>query len=386
MLVPDLPLTGLTVLDFSTLLPGPLASLMLSEAGADVIKVEPPGGENMRRSQPSWGSDSAIFAMLNAGKKCISLDLKNKKHRDALLPLIERADVVIEQFRPGVMERLNLDYATLTILNPGLIYCSITGYGQTGEFSQRAGHDLNYLSETGLLALNPGPPGNPQLPPLLAADIAGGAYPAVINILLALARQQLSGRGQHLDVAMTDNMFPFAFWALPNGWLGQGWPERDSHVFSGGSPRYQLYEASDGALLAVGALEDKFWGAFCRAIGLGEKFRGVECDPQAAIEAIREIISAHPGAHWEQLLAGDDCCCGLVRNLEDALATPHFRGRGLFDYVLSDGGEGRMPALPLPLAPELRRPKSEARTSSAEGQHNQELLGENWPGTKGSAG
>ena len=374
--MPDLPLSGLTIVDFSTLLPGPLASLILSEAGAEVIKIEPPGGEDMRRSMPKWGSHSAIFSLLNAGKKCIALDLKNNKHRDALLPLISRADVLIEQFRPGVMERLGLDFATLEKINSTLIYCSITGYGQTGEFARRAGHDLNYLSETGLLALNPGPLENPQFPPLLAADIAGGAYPAVINILLALATRQRTEQGAHLDIAMTDNLFPFAFWALPGGWLKNDWPERGAHAFSGGSPRYQLYTTSDGALLAVGALEDKFWHAFCDAIALESKHREAGSDANAAIQAVRKIIASQPASHWEHVFADTDCCCSLVRSLAEAVDTPHFRGRGLFDYVLEAGGQKPLTALPLPLVPQLRRPKVERRSLATVGQHNDEILGE----------
>ena len=374
--MPDLPLSDLTIVDFSTLLPGPLASLILSEAGAEVIKIEPAGGEDMRRSLPKWGSHSAIFSLLNAGKKCVALDLKNVKHRDALLPLINRADILIEQFRPGVMQRLGLDFPTLAKGNPKLIYCSITGYGQTGEFAQRAGHDLNYLAETGLLALNPGSPEKPQFPPLLAADIAGGAYPAVINILLALAARQRTGKGAHLDVAMTDNLFPFAFWALPNGWLNNDWPERGTHAFSGGSPRYQLYATSDGAPLAVGALEDKFWHAFCEAIALAPEHREVDSNPQAAIKAVRRIIASQPASHWERVFADTDCCCSLVRTLADAVETPHFQERGLFDYALEDGGQPPLTALPLPLAPQLRRPKAQRRSTAAVGQHNDELLGD----------
>ena len=374
--MPDLPLSGLTIVDFSTLLPGPLASLILSEAGAEVIKIEPPGGEEMRRSMPKWGSHSAIFSLLNAGKKCIVLDLKNSKHRDALLPLIDRADILIEQFRPGVMKRLGLDFATLEKINSKLIYCSITGYGQTGEFAQRAGHDLNYLSETGLLALNPGPSENPQFPPLLAADIAGGAYPAVINILLALGIRQQTSRGAHLDVAMTDNLFPFAFWALPSGWLKNDWPERVAHAFTGGSPRYQLYITSDGALLAVGALEDKFWHDFCDAIALEPKHREAGSDANAAIQAVRKIIASQPASHWEHVFADTDCCCSLVKSLAEAVDTPHFRERGLFDYALEAGGQTPLTALPLPLVPQLRRPKAERRSPAAVGEHNDEFLGE----------
>ena len=374
--MPDQPLSGLTIVDFTTLLPGPLASLILSEAGAEVIKIEPPSGEDMRRASPKWGSQSATFSLLNAGKKCLALDLKNPKHRDALLPLIERADILIEQFRPGVMARLGLDFTTLANLNPKLIYCSITGYGQTGAFAQRAGHDLNYLAETGLLALNPGSAQNPQFPPVLAADIAGGSYPAVINILLALAMRQRTGKGTHLDIAMTDNLFPFAFWALPYGWLKNEWPQRGSHAFTGGSPRYQLYATSDGALLAVGALEDKFWNAFCEAIALKPEHRDRASDPQAAIQAVRNIIASEPASHWGRVFAETDCCCSLVRTLAEAVDASHFRGRGLFDYTLETDGQEPLTALPLPLDPQLRRPKSEQRSPAPAGQHNGELLGD----------
>src|ERR1044071_8196940 len=211
------PLSGLLVLDFTTLLPGPLATLMLAEAGAEVIKIERPGGEGMRRHPPMLDGESVPFALLNRGKRSLVLDLKNRDDHARLAPLIARADILVEQFRPGVMERLGLGYATVQRANPRIVYCSITGYGQSGPRAGEAGHDLNYIGNTGLLALNPGPAASPVVPPALVADIAGGTLPAVMNILLALRQRDRTGEGCHLDIAMTDGMFTFASHALAAG-------------------------------------------------------------------------------------------------------------------------------------------------------------------------
>jgi len=188
-----LPLEGLVVLDFSTLLPGPLATLMLAEAGAEVIKVEKPQGDDMRHFPPRLGETSAPFAVLNAGKRSIALDLKDPDQRAALRPLIERADILVEQFRPGVMAKLGLGYDAVRAINPRIIYCSITGFGQAGPRAQEAGHDLNYAAVSGLLSLSPGTAASPTVPPMLAADIGGGSLPAVLNILLALRRRDATG-------------------------------------------------------------------------------------------------------------------------------------------------------------------------------------------------
>src|SRR5687768_8746098 len=195
------PLEGIRVLDFSTLLPGPLATLLLAEAGAEVIKIERPGtGDEMRSYTPKFGTDSVNFALLNRGKRSIAIDLKAQNAVSRLRPLLEKADVIVEQFRPGVMDRLGLGYEAASALNPRVVYCSITGYGQSGPRAQTAAHDLNYIAETGMLALSAGPDGVPVLPPALIADISGGAYPAVMNILLALRACEKSGRGCKLDV------------------------------------------------------------------------------------------------------------------------------------------------------------------------------------------
>ena len=240
------PLAGIFIIDFTTLLPGPLATLLLAEAGAEVIKIERPGGEDMRHYQPRFDGESAMFALLNRGKKSVVLDLKNEADRDKLTPLIVRADVLVEQFRPGVMARLGLGYEAVRAINPKLIYCSITGYGQTGPRAGEAGHDLNYIGLTGLLALNPGPTARPVVPPALIADIAGGTLPAVMNILLALRQRDQSGEGCRLDIAMTDAMFTFASHALASGHATGTFPGMGGARLSGGSPRSQIYPTGDG--------------------------------------------------------------------------------------------------------------------------------------------
>src|SRR5215213_11265654 len=275
------PLSGILVLDFTTLLPGPLATLMLAEAGAEVIKIERPGGEDMRVMPPLLqGGEAAVFAMLNRGKKSLVLDLKNENDRNRLRPLLEKADVIVEQFRPGVMERLNLGFEDVRKINSKLVYCSISGYGQKGPRAGEAGHDINYLSLTGLLALQPGPADRPVIPPALVADIGGGTMPAVINILLGLRQRDATGEGVYLDVAMTDAMFTFAWYAYAIGQATGKYPGPGELRLVGGSPRYQLYPTRDGRIAACGALEQKVWLAFCNTIELPPEFVDDSRDPR----------------------------------------------------------------------------------------------------------
>jgi crotonobetainyl-CoA:carnitine CoA-transferase CaiB-like acyl-CoA transferase len=341
------PLEGLLVLDFSTLLPGPLATLILAEAGARVVKVERPEGDPMRAYAPSIDGESVNFALLNRGKESLALDLSQPAGRAALRPWLEKADVLVEQFRPGVMGRLGLAYETVREINPRLVYCSITGYGQDGPLAQRAGHDLNYMAETGCLALAQDPQHGPTLPPVLAADIAGGAYPAVMSISLALLERARTGRGTHLDISMTANLFTLQYWALGEG-LGAGrWPRPNEGLVTGGSPRYRLYRTADGRHLAVAALEDKFWNAFCDAIGLPKDFR----NGRSTQEKVDGLIGSKSASHWEAALAGLDTCCSVVVSPEEAVAHPHFHA--LFQGTVRRGNRA-MPALPVPIAPVLR--------------------------------
>jgi alpha-methylacyl-CoA racemase len=346
---PPGPLRALRVIEFATLLPGPFATLLLAEAGATVIKVERPTGDELRR-----GASPAHFPMLNRGKTSVVADLKRQPDRERVLELVAGADVLVEQFRPGVMDRLGIGYAEVSRRNPGLVYCSLTGFGQTGARAHLAGHDLNYVAATGLLSLVRDGDGRAVLPPTLVADIAGGTYPAVINILLALMARERSGRGTHLDIAMTDNVWPMQYWSMAQGLLGKA-PEPGGERLTGGSPRYQLYRTSDGRWVAAAPLEQRFWDRFAAAIGLPPDLRDDARRPGRTISAVRDLIEARDSSHWRKVFAEADCCCSIVATVPEAVTDPAFAARGLFAASVSGAGEEtRYPAMPVPLSPDLR--------------------------------
>jgi len=370
------PLDGLLVIDFSTLLPGPLAGLMLAAAGARVLKIEKPGtGDDMRGYDPQWEGASINFALLNSGKESLAVDLKDADQKARLMPLIAKADILIEQFRPGVMARLGLDYETLSAHNPGLIYCSISGYGQSGPKRDVAAHDLNYIAESGLLGLSMGSASQPVLPPALVADIAGGAYPAMINILMALEARHRTGRGAYLDVAMTDNLFTFMYWAMGQGLASGQWPKPGGELVTGGSPRYNLYPTRDGRFIAAAPIEPKFWATFCALIGLEPEFADDEPAPERTRARIAAIIAGRDAADWEAQFAGKDCCCVVVKTLDEALTDPHFRERGLFAHRLRGASGADLPALPLPLAACFRDPAAGPVSAPALGAQNTLIFG-----------
>lgn len=348
------PLSGLRVLDFSNLVPGPLASLLLAEAGAEVLKIERPGGDELRGYPPRFGDAGAAFALLNRGKTSLVADLKLEADRAAVRGLARGADVLIEQFRPGVMARLGLGYDELARDNPRLVYCSITGWGQAGARAQQAGHDLNYMAEAGLLGLARGADGAPVLPPVLAADIGAGAYPAVIDILLALQLRASTGRGCHLDVAMADNLFAFAYAGLASGQTGAGWPRPGGELTTGGSPRYGIYRTSDGAYLAAAPIEERFWIEFCVVLGLDPRRCDDPRDPQGSIGRVAARIAQLSAEQWRERFAGRDVCVSVVASLEQARRDPAFSARGLFEPEVVAQGRDRMAALPLPLAAAVR--------------------------------
>jgi alpha-methylacyl-CoA racemase len=354
---PQKPLKGVRVVDFSTLLPGPMATLLLVEAGAEVIKIERPGtGEDMRQYPPMLTADTGVnFALLNRGKRSLAADLKNINEINKIKELIEKSHVLVEQFRPGVMARLGLGYEDLKKINPALVYCSITGYGQTGPKASVAAHDLNYIAEAGLLGLGADATGAPVLPPALIADIAGGTYPAVISILMALREAEQTGEGAHLDIAMADNMFAFMYWALGEREVLGKDPAAGGELVTGGSPRYQIYRCADSRYMAAAPLEPKFWANFCRVIDLPEALRDDGTDPDATKAAITQIIAGRSSAEWESAFDGVDACVAIVRTLSEAAADPHFQERGLFQGTMPVGDKTVTP-LPVPIAPIYRDP------------------------------
>ncbi len=369
------PLTGVKVLDFTTLLPGPMAGLVLAEAGADVLKIERPGfGEEMRLYEPKWGREAVTFAFLNRGKRSLAIDLKDRRALKLMEPLIAEADVLIEQFRPGVMERLGLSYDSLSRLNPRLIYCSITGYGATGPKAGVAGHDLNYIGDTGLLSLSMGPTDQPVVPPALIADLAGGSYPAIVNILLALLLRDKTGQGTHIDIAMTDNMFMLMTWAIGQGLVTGEWPESGDGLVTGGTARYQIYPASDGRFVAAAPIEQKFWDNFCDLIEMPAELRDDAKDAAATLAEARRIIAAKPSDEWKRIFYGQDCCCSIVQTLKEALADQHFLERGLFDYVLENEEGDSIPATVVCVSPQFRGSPTARKSAPAVGAHNDAIL------------
>ncbi len=355
------PLKGIRVLDFSTLLPGPLATLLLAEAGAEVIKIERPGrGDEMRAYTPKFGADSVNFALLNRGKRSIAIDLKDKAAVEKLKPLIESADIVVEQFRPGVMDRLGLGYDALAKINPRIIYCAITGNGQHGPRADVAAHDLNYIAEAGMLSLAAGSDGAPVPPPALIADIGGGTYPAVINMLLALRERDRTGKGCKLDIAMGDNLFTFMYWAMGNGQVAGEWPTPGGDLVTGGSPRYNIYKTRDGKFVAAAPLEQKFWENFCAMLELPPDVQDDSRDAAKTRQAVAAKIAAKTADELRTLFAGKDVCCCIMASVEEALRDQHFIARGVFSAKLGADGK-QITALPVPVVPQFRAQQQSAR-------------------------
>jgi alpha-methylacyl-CoA racemase len=366
----DGPLHGVRVLDFTTLLPGPLATLLLAEAGATVLKIEPPGGDPVRQQGPHDAHGASVsFQLLNRRKHLRTLDLKSADGREQALALARCADVLVEQFRPGVMDRLGLGAAALQALNPRLIYCSITGYGQSGPRAQRAGHDLNYVTEAGLLANTAGRDGAPVMPATLVADIGGGSWPAVINILLALHGRGRNGRGRRLDVAMADNVWPFQLLPLAKYWATGAAPAPGEEPLVGGLARYHLYETRDGRWLALGALEDRFFARFVEVAG----FDVTAASPRGpSREVIAGRIREETADFWLRLCEREDVCISLVRDIAEAIDATALESVRAFAGGVTPG-RPEPPDLPLPLDSSLR---ADRLPPTAPGH---EAGGQGWP-------
>ena len=316
-------LDGLRVLDLSRLLPGGFCSLLLADFGADVIKVEDMGmGDYVRAHEPS-------FQSLNRGKRSIRIDLKHEAGREAFLRLVRTADVVLESFRPGVMDRLGVGYERLKEEHPRLVYCAITGYGQDGPYAQRAGHDMNYLALTGLLGLT----GEPDGPPIQAAgqiaDLGGGALMAAFGILAALRERERSGEGQFVDVSMTDGALSWLAMVAAR-YLAEGVvPRRGDPELAGGLVCYRPYRCVDG-WVTFGALEAKFWRAWCEGVGRPElaerQFEPVGSDVHREVEG---VFAGRTRAEWQAFNDEHDCCLEPVLDLDEALDSELVRARDM---------------------------------------------------------
>ena len=322
------PLAGVRILDLTRLLPGSYGSSLLADLGADVIKVEQPGiGDYMRWILPLLDDESAYTWVLDRNKRSIALDLKQPAAKEALLRLVESADVFFESFRPGVAERLGLGYETLKAINPRLVYCSLSGYGQDGPLRLEVGHDLNYVGRAGLLSYMGSEDGRPALPSLQIADVAAGSLYTVAGILAALVRARTTGEGDYVDVAMTDGSFTLQTISLGGFWATGEVPAPRSSILNGRMPNYNIYECADGKWLTIGAIEEKFWDELCDAVGRPDLVPTRE--DEAAIPLWRELFRARTRDEWVALFAGRDVCAGPVNDLAEACADPQLGGRGL---------------------------------------------------------
>jgi alpha-methylacyl-CoA racemase len=340
---------GVRVLDLTRLLPGPFASLVLADLGAQVDKIEDTGaGDYLRLAPPLVGDTSGLFLALNRNKRSCCLDLKKPSARDALLRMVERADVLFEQFRPGVLERLGLGHPTLLARNPRLVVCALTGYGQDGPMAARAGHDINYLSRAGVLGVQGPADGPPQVPGFQLADVGGGLW-SVIGILAALHERGRTGKGRVVDVAMVEASMGFA--STSYGMLFSGHvPARGDEPLSGGIAIYNTYATKDGKHVSLGALEPKFWLAFCAGVGMEGDLSALMPGPhQTALkEKLRGIFASRTRAEWEAFGRQHDCCLEPVLEPGELRSDEHLRARGLFFEM--DSPWGRLTQLRTPLA------------------------------------
>ncbi|QQK81980.1 CoA transferase [Salicibibacter cibi] len=330
-------LSGIRVLDLTRLLPGPYATMLLADFGAEVIKIEEPNvGDYARVTPPMVDENSALFHSLNRNKKSVTFDLKATEGKDNFLKLAETADVVVESFRPGVMDRLGIGYETLKDINPGLIFCAITGYGQTGPYAQFSGHDINYLSYAGILHLMGKTNEKPTVPSVQIADIGGGAYPALVGILLALLEKQQTGRGQFIDISMLDGVIAWLQTMLPEYFVKKQSIQKEKLPLAGRNACYEVYETKDGRWLSVGALEPKFWKAFCEEIGK-EAFIPLQFAPiaeQHRLKAeIQAVISEKDLSEWMDVFQDREACVAPLLTIEEVTLDPQVLEREMVQSV-----------------------------------------------------
>ena len=356
-------LTGVRILDLSRLLPGPYCSMLLADHGAEVISIED------RRFE----ADDLFFTSLYRNKKHLSLNLKSDEGKKIFNQLADKSDVLIEGFRPGVAARLGIDFETIHQRFPGMIYCSISGYGQTGPWADKAGHDINYLGTSGILDLIGPAEGPPSIPGIQIADI-GGSLNAVIGILLALVARNSSGKGQYVDISMTDGLLGFL--SLPHYFYLQTGtsPKRSNELLSHRYGCYNTYETADGSFIAVGALEHRFWKQLCRALSV-ENYIDLQFDESRRDEIIAElrtIFRTKSGKEWEQYLHDFDVCCTRILSFDEVLNHPLFRDREMIvEHQQADGNIMKS----LGMAIKLSGTPGSIRTGPARfGQHNEEIL------------
>jgi len=379
----DLPLSDVKVLDLTRLLPGGFCSLLLADLGADVLKVEDTGmGDYIRWAPPYYGGEeqqalgtrSSLYLSLNRGKRSLRLDLKADAGREALLRLVASHDVVLDGFRPGVLERLGVGYERMREANPGIVYCAITGYGQDGPYAQRAGHDTNYLALVGLLGLTGARGGPPVQAGGQIADIGGGGLIAAFGVMAALHERQRSGEGQMVDVSMADGALSWLAMVAGRYFCDGEVPRRGEGDLSGGRVCYLPYEAADG-WVSCGALEPKFWAAFCNGVDRPDLIEGqFEAPGSDAWHDVAAVFRSRTREQWRAFNDEHDCCIEPVLDLDEALDSELVRARQMVVELDQPGlGTVRQLGNPVKLS---RTPADPSRPAPALGEHTEEALRE----------
>lgn len=327
------PLQGLTILDFTRLLPGPMATQLLAEMGATVLKIESPDSPDYIRFFPPYaGEYSAYFNAVNRSKKSLSISFSTEEGKQQIYDLVKTADVLFEQYRPGIMDKMGFGYEQLKAINPKLIYVSITGYGQTGPLAQQAGHDLNYLAISGLLSIT-GTKEKPVIPGMQIADVAGGSYMAVNGCLAALYARNITGNGQQVDIAMTDCIMPLMALHYAQFHAEKNIVDKSMFELSGRQANYNVYECADAKWIALGALEPKFWDKFCELVQLPEWRYNIML-PEAEMELFKQevatLFKTKTQAEWLQMAEGKDICLTPILDLSEIEHHPHLQHRQMF--------------------------------------------------------
>lgn len=348
---PRLPLQGLVVLDLTRLLPGPLCTMLLGDYGANVIKVEDTdAGDPTRFVGRFIEGSGSFFRQLNRNKRSIALNLKTEAGTKIFLQLAEKADVLVEGFRPGVMDRLGIGYEALKKVNPGLVYAAISGYGQSGPYRARAGHDINYSALSGLLDLSAEKDGLPVVPSAQIADIAGGSLMAISGIMFALYDRERSGRGQFVDISMSRGLLPWLTYAASTLGSGESLPRRGNGHITGAFACYNIYETADGKQMSLGALEPQFWQRFCEAVGKPE-WTSLQFDHDSRedlIESVSAIFKEKSRIDWEVCFSEIDACCEPVLDLQEAVDHPLNKDNlNWIEYCCADGVKEKLTGFPL---------------------------------------
>lgn len=371
-----LPLEGMQVLDLSQRLPGGLCTQILADLGADVIKIENPrGGDGFRNAPPMIGANGSFFHILNRNKKSMTLNIKKPEGRDIFLRMAARADVIIENAHPGAMKKMGLAYEDMQSLHPKMIYCSLTGFGQTGPYRERPAHDINILAISGILDLL-GEKGRPPIvPAIMISGAGGGGINAALGILAALLRRERTGKGQYLDVSILDGLNPFLALMMAEYLARKEAPVRGESRLGGGHACYNIYETSDGKFLAIGCLEKKFWKELCRCLNredLREDLMAPLPRQTEMIQELKVIFLQKTRDEWMVILGQYDICFSPVNSLPEALEDPQIQHRGLW-FQASHPADGDIPQQAFPVKfsqdqPELRIPPPLL------GEHTQEIL------------